>query len=421
MSEKLSMFVLATGLLCICAGSSLAAHLIKQQRALADTPVAAHSPSVQSEDIPQKKVVTVVEQLLSAIQVPEHADVPTSSVPVQLSAESTAGTLIASSGEQPQRTLAPAGAGGVPFTTFTLTAGEKEVTVNSITIQQRGAGAKEAFDSIALNGEDGAQIGDEQGLHADSRATFKESITIPAHTAQTFTVVGNMNDDLSSFDGQAPQLAVVAIDASVAVTGLPVIGTTQIVNNTLVICSASAELSSDDPGTDISRYINDTGVRFSGIRITADSEEDLLLSGVTWDQAGTASADDVTNVTTVLGGIRYAAERDGRTYTSHFGSGITIRKGESLDIYVQGDITTSGVSRTLKFDIRSSDDVALSGKRYGFGVGLAASGNTATDGHSVFITSTGDSGGDEGTPFFSGSVVTIRGGTVNSIERATGN
>ncbi len=415
MSEKLSMFVLTTGFLCICAGSSLAVHLIKQQGALADTPVAAHSPSVPSEDVLQKKVVTVDEQLLSA------TEVPAASVPVQLSAESITNTFIASSGEQPQRTLAPAGAGGVPFTIFTLATGEKEVTVNSITIQQRGAGAKEAFDSIALNGEDGAQIGDEQGLHADSRATFKESITIPAHTAQTFTVVGNMNDDLSSFDGQAPQLAVVAIDASVAVTGLPVIGTAQTVNSTLAIGNASAELSPEDPGTDRDRSINDTNVRFSGIRITADSKEDLLLSSVTWNQAGTASADDVTNVTTVLDSTHYATKRDGRSYTSSFGSGILIKKGESLDLYVQGDITTSGVNRTLKFDIRNSGDVALSGKKYGFSVGLAASGNTATDGHSVFITSTGDSDGEEGTPFFSGSVINIHGGTVNSIERATGN
>lgn len=332
--------------------------------------------------------------------------------------QTTQNVLTVSKGDQPQSALAPAGAGGVPFTTVTLTAGASDVTVNSITVRRSGAGADGAFDSVALNDEDGSQIGDEKYFDSSHQVVFNEPITISAHTSTMLTVVGNMTDDTSDFAGQMPVLEVVAIDASAPVSGtLPIDGTAQTVNDTLVIGGAQATLSQFDPETNSNHYINDTGVRFSGIRITADSQEDLTLSSITWDQTGTAGPSDITNVTTIVNGTAYPTVVDGRSYTSTFSPGIVIPKGNSIDVYVQGDLTTTGANRTVEFDIHGSDDVALTGNTYGYGVGISAEGNTATDGHSVFITSDGDTDGDEGTPFFSGSITSINGGTLISIGK----
>lgn len=328
-------------------------------------------------------------------------------------------TLAVISPQQPKPTLAPAGAGGVPFTNVTLTAGSKDVIVNNLTVQRTGPGVDNVFESVALVDENGDGIGDEKRFNSNHQAVLGDPFTIPAHSSKTLTLVGNMTDDTADYAGQMPTLEVVAIDASSPIEGLlPVRGTGQVVNDTLVIGGATATLSQYNPFTSSNRYINDTGIRFSGIRITANSQEDITLSSITWDQGGTAAASDITNVTTIVNGASYPTEVDGRSYTSTFTPGIVIPKGQTVDVYVQGDLTTTGSNRTVEFDIDSSDDIALTGNTYGYGVGIAAGGNTATGGNSVFITSTGDTDGDEGNPFFAGSVVTINPGTVISIQKA---
>lgn len=318
---------------------------------------------------------------------------------------------------QPTAVLAPAEAGGVPFTVFTLTAGSKEVIVRRVVVERVGAGADGVFDSVGLTDETGSSLGDEH-LMADHKATFGDDFTIPAHTTKTLTIVGDIAESAPDYDGQMPVLQVDSIDASSPVVGmLPIAGTPQTINGSIVIGSAQAAVSPFDPGNATNRYIGDTGVRFSGIRLTAESPEDLTLSSITWDQIGSVSQSDLTNVVTVINDVAYPTTIDGHTYTSNFAPGIIIKKGESIDAYIQGDLALTGSNRTVQFDIHSSDDIALTGNTFGWGVGVSPSGNTAQSGNSVFITSTGDTDGDEGTPFFSGSVATINGATLISIGK----
>lgn len=327
-------------------------------------------------------------------------------------------SLSVSTPAQPAWTIAPAGAGGVPFTTITLTAGDTDVLVQSIVVERIGPGADGAFDSIYIADEKGDGIGDEKSFHSNHQAKMDKPFTVPAHSSKTLTLFGNMIEDIGAYAGQTPVLQVVAIHASVPVTGiLPIRGTPQTINDTLSIGGATADLSPLDPGVSLNRYITDTGVRFSGIRITTNAQEDITLSSITWDQRGTVANVDLANVATVIQGVSYPTETDGRSFTSVFPSGIIIKKGETADIHIQGDLMTSGAGRTVKFDIAGSDDVALTGNTYGYGVGISAGGHSATSGYSVFITDTGDIDGEEGTPFFSGSTATINGGTVTSIGK----
>lgn len=327
--------------------------------------------------------------------------------------------LTISAPAQPETTLAPAGAGGVKFTLFTLTAGSEDVTVYSITVERVGWGADGSFDSVALFDENGSQIGAERSFRSNHKVDLGDPFIISAGTSKTFSIEANMASDLSSFDGQMPVLQIVSVNTSSKVLGsLPIRGTAQTVNTTLIIGGATASLSQFDPAASLNRYINDTNVRFSGIRLTANSKENLTLSSITWDQAGNAGNGDIANVVTVVNDKFYPTEIGGRKYTSTFEPPILIPKGYSLDLYIQGDLKTSGANRTVEFDIRKSGDIALFGNSYGFYVIIYADGNTAMDGHSVFITSTGDTDGDEGSPFFSGSVITINGGTFTGVGKS---
>lgn len=326
--------------------------------------------------------------------------------------------LTVSAAEQPEPTLAPAGAGWVPFTSFTLTAGSSDVTVNSVTVERTGWGTDGAFDSIALTDEDGNGVGVEKGLRSNHKVELGEPFVVPAGTSKTYTVVANMATDLSSYDGQMPVLQINAIHSSATVTGtLPIKGASQTVNSSLVIGKAYSSLSQYDPSTATNRYINDKNVRFSGIRFSADSKEDLRLSQIIWDQTGTAGAGDIANITTIVNGVPYPTTIKGRKYISDFVPDIVIKKGNYIDIYVQGDLAASGSNRTVEFDIRKSGDVSITGDNYGFYVLIYPESATATSGHSVFITSDGTTDGDEGSPFFSGSVVTINAGTFTSVGK----
>ena len=330
-----------------------------------------------------------------------------------------ADVLTVTSPDQPAATLAPAGAGGVPFTSITLTAGSKDVTISDITVERVGAGADGAFSDIALNDQDGNAIGNTESFNSNHKVVFNQSFTVPANTSETLTVTGDMASDLSDYAGQMPVLQIDAIDSSTTIVGaLPIRGTAQTINDTLVIGGAEASLSQFDPDEASNRYINDKSIKFSGIRITANPQEDLTLTSITWDQTGTAGTEDIANIATVVNGTLYPTTNDGSSYTSTFSPGIVIPKGQTIDVYVQGDLTTTGANRTVEFDIDDSSDIGLTGNTYGFGIGITPSGDTAMNGNSVFLTSDGTPDGNEGASFFAGSIVTINPGTLISVGNA---
>lgn len=358
------------------------------------------SAEVKSDTIVVEKVIenspTSVPTVITAVE-----DVLTVTVP-----------------EQPAYTLAPAGAGAIPFTSVTLTAGSRDVTVNNVVVERTGAGADGAFDSVAITDEGGNQIGVEKGLRSNHRVELGDPFVIPANTSKTIIVAANMVSDLTDYGGQMPVFQIVSVNTPSVVKGpLPVRGTAQLVNSTLVIGAATTALSQFDPTVSTNRYINDKNVRFSGIRFTATSQESLTLYSITWDQAGSAGNADIANIVTVVNGQSYPTTVSGRKFTSVFDPGLVIPKGNSIDVYVQGDLTTSGSNRTVKFDIRKSGDIAIAGNMYNFYVLVYADSSTATSGNSVFTTTDGTTDGTEVSPFFSGSVVTINSGTFTSVGK----
>ncbi len=307
-------------------------------------------------------------------------------------------------GAQPANSLAPGGAARVPFTTFTLTNNTSAaVTINGVTVQRSGLAQDQVFTGLALVDSNGLQIGISKTLNSNHQATVGGTWTLGPGQSQTLTVVGNMQSaaTLASYAGQVVSVSLVGVNTSVPVNGvLPITGAQQTVNATLTLGGISTSTSSYDPGAAQTRNIGDAAVRFTGIKFTASSAEDVKLYSVRWRQTGSVSgATDLANLVTIVNGTSYPTSVDstGQYFTTVFPGGLLITKGNSVDVYIQGDISGSNASgRTAEFDIDKVTDVYFVGQTYGYGI--APSGTA--------------------TPWFSGHLATINPGTATSISKA---
>lgn len=317
------------------------------------------------------------------------------------------GSLSVSAGSQPANSLAPQSAARVPFTTVVLTAGASDVTVNSLTVERTGLMQDAVFSGVVLLKSDGTQIGIAKTLNSNHQAMVGEPWVIKAGTSVTVTVAGNMNSSLSSYAGQVGGLNVVAVNTSASVAGsMPIMGAQHTVNASLTLGTAQLAQSSFDPASAQTKEIGTTNYKFAGVRLTAGSAEQVRLWSIRWNQTGSASANDLSNVKVYVDGTAYetTVSSDGKYFSANFSGGLLIDKGLSKDIYIQGDITGSGASgRTVDFDLYRNTDVYVSGVTYMYGITPTGSG-------------TGFSGG---TPFYSGSVVTVSGGSATAIQKAT--
>jgi hypothetical protein len=282
-----------------------------------------------------------------------------------------------------------------------------------------GPATDNIFYDIDLFDDSGAYASTVYGFTSDHRATFIDPITIPAHTSKVMTVLGDTNIDLSGQDGQMAGLMVESIKADQPVSGpLPVMGTLQTANASLQIGTVTATLGATDPRTRRTRYINDTGITFSSVRITAGSQEDVRMNSVAWRQSGSATAADLANIHTVVDGVSYPAVIDGTFYRTTFPNSILLHKGDSKEIRVVGDLTGTGAKRTVEFDIDQGSDFDYTGLQYGFGIYMTPSDNTDVAGaHSAFITSDGTTGGVNMTPYFAGSIIDVSAGAFSGISK----
>ena len=335
---------------------------------------------------------------------------PTTGVKCDASAAVTpagAGLSVAAA-TQPANGLAIKGASRVAFTTVTLTAGSSDVVVNGVTVQRTGAASDAAFAGVVLLDQDGSQLDIAKTFGSTHQAIVGGTFTVKAGTTKTLTVAGNMAADLTSYAGQVATLSVVSVNTTATVTGaLPVTGSSQTMNNTLTIGTVTAANSSYDPGSAQSKEIGTTGYKFTGVRLTAGSAEDVRFKSVRFYQAGSAGSGDIANVKIYVDGTAYdtTVSADGKYYSANLGSGIVIAKGLSKDIWISGDIVGSGAAaRTVDFDLQKNTDIYVMGETYGQG---------------IIYTGTVNSTVSTATPAINGYAMTISGGSVTGVNKAT--
>jgi len=311
--------------------------------------------------------------------------------------------ITVNAGSQPTNSLAPSSASRVPFTTLTLTNNSGVVqTVNGITVERTGLGVDANFAGIVLvDSTNNIQLGNAKTLNSNHQATVGDTFTINPGETKTLTVAGNIAAAATAQSGQIVSLKIVAVNSSAAVSGvLPITGASHTINTTLSLGSVTFASSSQDLGGNVNKNIGDTNVKFTGIRFTAGSAEDLRLYSIRWRNTGTASSADFSNVKTYIDGTAYPTVLDstGKYYTTSIPGGISVLKGNSIDVYVQGDITGSNsASRTIKMDVDKNTDVYFVGQLYGYGVMPSATNSS---------------------PWFAAYTVTVQAGTATTIGKA---
>lgn len=320
----------------------------------------------------------------------------------------TVGGLTVSVASQPANSLAVASATRVPFTKFVVTAGASDVTITGVNVERTGLATDSNFSGVVLLDEDGTQIGIAKTLGSNHQATVGDTFTVKAGTSKTLTIAGNMAAAGTVSAGSVASLTVTGINTTSTVSGsFPITGALHTINATLTIGTVTTGTSSFDPGGAQSKEIGTAGYKFSGIRITAGSAEAVRLKSIRWNQSGSASSNDLSNVMVYIDGTAYPTmvSADGKYYTANLGSGIVMDKGMSKDIYIQGDISGTGAAgRTVKFDIYRGTDIYLTGETYGYGM-------TVPQGTGTPFAAT--------SPFFAGYTATVSAGSVSSISKAT--
>jgi hypothetical protein len=146
----------------------------------------------------------------------------------------------------------------------------------------------------------------------------------------------------------------------------------------------------------------------------------LTFKSIRWNQSGSASSADISNLVTVVNGTSYptTVSADGKYYSTVFPTGIVIAKGNSVDVYIQGDITGSGAAgRSAEFDVYKNTDVYLSGNTYGYGI-VPAIGSNALKSSSGTPGSHGSQINTSTNPWFQGSLMNITAGSVTLIGKA---
>ncbi len=309
---------------------------------------------------------------------------------------------ISAPADQPPATLLPNNASKIPLVKFTLKAGDANVTVNSIAVQKSGTAPDSIFSGLMLLDENNNQIGGVGILNSNHQSIVGSLFVVNAGSSRTLTIAGNIGNT-SGYAGSVATLQIVVVFTGSTVSGvLPITGNPQTVNASLQTGTATASVSVYDPGSAQTIAAGNTGYRFAGVKITSGSLEALRLSSIRWKLEGSVSPDDLSSVSTVVDGVVYPSGRslDGKYYISSFGSGITIDKGFSKDIYVKGDILQSAAGKTVKFNIESATDVSLAGQLYSFGITPSANLVNPTDNYSEF---------SNGKNWFDGSLITVSG------------
>ncbi len=318
------------------------------------------------------------------------------------------GDAVLAAAAQPGNSLAVASAARVPFTKFTVTAGANPVTLNSVTVERGGLAADGAFTGIILLDDMGNQLGIEKVLNSNHQATIGSPVVIPAGMTKTFTVAANMaaygSAAINGAAGQVAVFSVVSANTSGTVAGsLPITGAQHTVNASLQLGSVVAARGVLDPISAQTKEIGTTGYKFSSVKLTAGSAEKVRVWGIRFNQSGSASSSDLSNVKVWVDGTEYptTVTTDGKYYDSNFGSGIVIDKGLSKDITISADIT-SGSGRTVAFDLYKITDVKVTGETYGYGI-------TPTGSSPIVATA---------TPAYVAPIVTVSAGTFNSVAKS---
>jgi len=302
-----------------------------------------------------------------------------------------------------------------PFTKLRFTASaDGDVTVKALTVERTGQGNDAAFSGVVALDENGVRMGNSKTFGSDHRLRLTDTFVVKAGQTKTITLAGDSDSDQDAYNGQLVSLSLVGVETTGAAVNasFPLVGNVMTVNSTLAIGSLTLARGAFDPGSGQTKEIGTTNYTFSGLKLTAGSNEDVLVKSVKFNQSGSAATSDLANVKVVLDGVTYdtTVSSDGKYYTAIFGEGVKILKGFNKEMHVKADIV-GGSNRTVDFDLYLYGDLQVNGLTYGYGILPTGSSVTTAD---------NDDDGEfqDAEPRYDAFQVSIGAGTIN-VQNAT--
>ena len=243
------------------------------------------------------------------------------------------------------------GAVRAPYTSFVLSAGNKDVHVERIYVGQFKTAQHPNFKSISLVDVRGIPFARAEGLggHINDLESFEVRLKIPKNESRVFAVVGDITDDVSMFkSGVSAGFTIAGVVADTEIQGeFPISGATHNFGDALNLQRVKIAFKKDKLSLKIS---SDKNCDKEGAYVRNIGLE--LESGVS----------DHENIQVMVRGAEYPLEIHANTCFVIFPqNGLYMKAGEKIKMSL-----VSAKNRDIK--IKAIHDVYVVGAEYGYGL-----------------------------------------------------
>lgn len=274
------------------------------------------------------------------------------------------GLAVSLAGDNPVAKVLPKGAAGVEMLKFNI-AGSG--TVNNITIKRVGAGQTSDFSSVYLYSGD-TRLTSGRTINSSSHEANFTGVNLAVNGVTTLRVVADVATGAGQGDYNGFQVQ--AVDATVAVSGIPTVG-----NQFSISGTSSGTVTATDQSDGLSNpSVGQSNAEVFRFKLTT-ANEDMKVSRISVFYAGALSKSNVSNfvLKDLLSGntLATAASINSKDMIV-FGlaTPYEIKKGDNRQFSVYADIAAgarSGTSETLIFYFEEGSDIYAVGSQYGFG------------------------------------------------------
>lgn len=272
-----------------------------------------------------------------------------------------------------------------PAVKFMLSAGAKDVTVNSITVMKSGFLANTNLNGVDLVDANGARYGNVvTSVNADNSIllTFGASpIVVKAGMSQTFTVRFNLlsGNYTGTVSFNIPSVSSFAANTTAIAGSFPITGATMnIVNGGSSLASTTLDVLAYNSSSLNADPVNEQEITKFRIQETS-SNEGVYLKSWTLYNYGNAGDTDYKDVQLQdqTGTVLATAQPSGQYTTFNLATPYLIDKGQTKDFTVWAKLV-SGTTKTLQLVTYNNYDINLTGATTGVSVIPGAGSNDSS-------------------------------------------
>jgi hypothetical protein len=273
----------------------------------------------------------------------------------------------------PAADTVPQGAVGVVLASVDLTAScDDDVIISEITVLHEGFGDDSDISGVYA-AIDGGRVTRKRSLDSQDQTAdlrFTEALTVDACKTETVDIVADFNTSLTA--GAEHNIAV-ELPSDFQSNARDVEGNFPVRGNTFRIAAVTSGQVTVDYRTISPDEVDvgDEGRVVGKFEISANSTEDQTIYSVTFEQNGSASDGDISNIKvrrsdgTVL--TNTASSTVGDFVTLVFDPPFTVLEGDSITLEVVADIE-GGAAETVVMHLEETSDLFAVGSLYGYGV-----------------------------------------------------